>query len=230
MEVGSAYNIQPDSLTQMYVNLTGLERYENSQGEGGTDRESDLALYTRIDEARKRPDTSGNGWDYRSWALEVPGVGEAKVVELPQGPGTVGVTVIDSNYQTAAEEILEAVRANIQAKRPVGPTVTVDTAGEVEITVSAGVTVSGTTPGAVQAELESRLKDYLAQLVRGKYQKIYYGPEEDGPYSLIYNRVLALLLSIEGVENFSALTVNGTTADVMLQADQVPVLKEVSVT
>ena len=190
-EVGSAYNIQPDSLTQMYVNLTGLERYENSQGEGGTDRESDLALYTRIDEARKRPDTSGNGWDYRSWALEVPGVGEAKVVELPQGPGT---------------------------------------AGEVEITVSAGVTVSGTTPGAVQAELESRLKDYLAQLVRGKYQKIYYGPEEDGPYSLIYNRVLALLLSIEGVENFSALTVNGTTADVMLQADQVPVLKEVSVT
>ena len=83
---------------------------------------------------------------------------------------------------------------------------------------------------AVQAELESRLKDYLAQLVRGKYQKIYYGPEEDGPYSLIYNRVLALLLSIEGVENFSALTVNGTTADVMLQADQVPVLKEVSVT
>ena len=92
------------------------------------------------------------------------------------------------------------------------------------------MTVSGTTPGAVQAELESRLKDYLAQLVRGKYQKIYYGPEEDGPYSLIYNRVLALLLSIEGVENFSALTVNGTTADVMLQADQVPVLKEVSVT
>ena len=137
---------------------------------------------------------------------------------------------IKGNEYCADKEILEAVRANIQAKRPVGPAVTVDTAGEVEITVSAGVTVSGTTPGAVQAELESRLKDYLAQLVRGKYQKIYYGPEEDGPYSLIYNRVLALLLSIEGVENFSALTVNGTTADVMLQADQVPVLKEVSVT
>ena len=42
--------------------------------------------------------------------------------------------------------------------------------------------------------------------------------------------MLALLLSIEGVENFSALTVNGTAADVTLQADQVPVLKEVSVT
>lgn len=158
-------------------------------------------------------------------------MGEAKVVELPQGPGTVGVTVIDSNYQTAAEEILEAVRANIQAKQPVGPAVTVDTAGEVEITgLRRGDGVRDPPPGAVQAELESRLKDYLAQLVRGKYQKIYYGPEEDGPYSLIYNRVLALLLSIEGVENFSALTVNGTTADVMLQADQVPVLKEVSVT
>lgn len=152
-EVGSAYNIQPDSLTQMYVNLTGLERYENSQGEGGTDRESDLALYTRIDEARKRPDTSGNGWDYRSWALEVPGVGEAKVVELPQGPGTVGVTVIDSNYQTAAEEIL---RRCGPTSRPAagGPRGDGGHGGEVEITVSAGVTVLGTTPGSVQAELE----------------------------------------------------------------------------
>ena len=85
-------------------------------------------------------------------------------------------------------------------------------------------------PIATDDERVNRLHGQVAQLVRGKYQKIYYGPEEDGPYSLIYNRVLALLLSIEGVENFSALTVNGTTADVMFQADQVPVLKEVSVT
>ena len=72
--------------------------------------------------------------------------------------------------------------------------------------------------------------NYAAQLVRGKYQKIYYGPEEDGPYSLIYNRVLALLLNVDGVENFASLTVNGGTADVTIQAGEIPVLGEVSVT
>ena len=52
----------------------------------------------------------------------------------------------------------------------------------------------------------------------------------DLPYTLYYNRVLALLLNVEGVENFASLTVNGGTADVTIQAGEIPVLGEVSVT
>ena len=69
-EAGSAYNIASGTLSRMYVNINGLERYVNGQAEGGTDRESDAALYQRVDEARKQPATSGNGWDYRRWAME----------------------------------------------------------------------------------------------------------------------------------------------------------------
>ena len=49
------------------------------------------------------------------------------------------------------------------------------------------------------------------------------------PLTLL-TRVLAILLTIPGVENFSALTVNGGTADVSIQADTIPVLGEVTVT
>ena len=49
-------------------------------------------------------------------------------------------------------------------------------------------------------------------------------------YTLIYNRVVAILLNIPGVENFTSLTVNGGTADVTIQAGQIPVAGEVSVT
>ena len=35
---------------------------------------------------------TGNGYQYRQWAMEIPGVGNAKVVELPGGPGTVSYT------------------------------------------------------------------------------------------------------------------------------------------
>ena len=79
-------------------------------------------------------------------------------------------------------------------------------------------------------ELGRRLRDYFRELVRQKFGTVYYGPEADLPYTLYYNRVLALLLNVEGVENFASLTVNGGTADVTIQAGEIPVLGEVSVT
>ncbi len=228
-EVGSAYNIAPGTLSKMYVNVSGLESYVNTQGEGGTDEESDAALFGRVDEARKRPRTSGNGWDYRGWAMEVSGVGEAKVVELVNGAGTVGVTVADSNFEAASPEIVAEVQENIQAKRPAGASVTVASATELEISVIAVVTVSGTSATEVQTEFETRLRDYFKTLIQQKYQTIYYGPELDTAYTLYYNRVLALLLTIDGVQTFSTLTVNDTTADISIPANSVPVLKEVHV-
>lgn len=228
---GSSYNIAPDTLTQMYVNLPGLTGYENGQAEGGTDRESDEALYTRIVAARQRPDTSGNGWDYQDWAMEVPGVGAVKVVELASGPGTVGLTVVDSNYQGASEEIVEAVDTLIQSPghRPVGADVTVTAAADLDINVEAVVVVSGTTPGEVQTALEAALEDYCKTLIGQKYEAVYYGPESDLAYTLYYNRVLALLLTIEGVQTFTTLTLNDGTGDITIPAGSVPVIREVHV-
>ena len=113
MEVGAAYNILPGTISGMWVNISGLTSYTNQEATGGTDRESGEQLYERIEEARQRPRTSGNGWDFRSWALEVDGVGEAKVVELYDGPGTVSLTLVDSTQlevdgDTSTARLLQA--------------------------------------------------------------------------------------------------------------------------
>lgn len=50
--------------------------------------------------------------------------------ELPSGPGTVGVTLVDSNDRAPSEEIVEAVEAHIGEERPIGAAVTVTAAGE----------------------------------------------------------------------------------------------------
>ena len=230
LDVGAAYNIQAGAITGMWVNISGLSSYYNTEATGGTDRESGEQLYDRIDEARKRPRTSGNGWDFRGWALEVAGVGEAKVVELAGGPGTVGLTLADSAGNPASDEMVADVLANVLAKKPIGATPTVKAATALEIGVAATVSVSGISLDEVKRELEDGLSDYLKALIGSKYGKIYYGPGEDLPYTLIYNRVLAILLNIQGVENFSALTVNGGTTDVTIQPDSIPVLGEVVVT
>lgn len=227
---GAAYNIGAGALVSMFVNLPGLASYRNQEAAGGTDPESDAALYQRIRERRQKPVNGANGWQYRAWAMEVPGVGNAKVVELAEGPGTVGLTVVDSNLAPASEEILAACRDYIAQKRPIGATVTVGAPEPLEISLTAEVVISSaTTTQAVRQELERRVGDYLAGLVAEKYAVICYAPEEDGPYTVIYNRILALLLTIDGVENAASLAVNGGTADLTVQADQVPELGTVEV-
>ena len=92
------------------------------------------------------------------------------------------------------------------------------------------MTVQGISLDEVKRELETGLTEYLKTLIETKYGRIYYGPDEDLPYTLVYNRVLAILLNIKGVENFSALTVSGGEEDISIPADSIPVLGEVVVT
>ena len=229
-EEGSAYNVEAGAITGMYVNPVGLSSYANGAASGGTDPESDAALFQRIQERRQKPVNGANGWQYRQWALSVPGVGEAKVVELAQGAGTVGVTLVDSNMEPASAGIVSACQSAIDAQRPVGAAVTVAAPSGVDISVDAAVIISGaTTAQTVETAMADRLREYLAGLISAKYGQIYYGPEEDLAYTVLYNRVLALLLTIDGVENATTLTVNGGTRDVTIQAGQVPTLGQVEV-
>lgn len=230
-EEGAAYNIGPQTIVNMYVNIPGLTSYSNEQAAGGTDREGDPALLQRIEERRQKPANGANGWQYRAWALSVPGVGDAKVVELAEGPGTVGVVLVDSTMAPASPEIVSTCQTLIDAQRPVGATALVSAPTAVEIDVTAVVVISSaTTPETVKTELEKRLRAYLADTIRTKYGVIYYGPGEDKAYTVIYNRILALLLTIEGVENATTLTVNGGTVDITIQPDEVPTVGTVEVT
>lgn len=227
---GAAYNVPPGAIDRMFVNLSGLDSYENTQGVGGTDQESDESLFLRIVDARQRPAVSGNGWDYRRWALDVDGVGDVKIVELWDGPGTVGLTITDTAFQSPADEIVQAVLAYILANKPIGATPTVWAAQAMEITVRAQIITLGTTAEEVREELEARLREQFQRMIQAKYRTIYYSPEEDRSYTLLYNRVLALLLSIDGVDTFTSLSVNDSTADIIIPADSIPVVGEVYVT
>lgn len=228
--VGAAYNVQAGAVVRMLVNKPGVDSFQTTQAAGGTDTESDAALFARVDDARKRPATSGNGWDYRRWAMEVDGVGEVKIVELWDGPGTVGLTVVGSNFRAPEETIVRAVEAHVLEQKPVGATPAVFPAEELPVSVSAQVSVLGTTAESVAETLAERLRDLLERMIRQKCQAICYTPEDDGCYTLLFNRVLALLLSIDGVDNFSALTLNGGTEDLVIPPDSIPVLEEVTVT
>ena len=54
--------------------------------------------------------------------------------------------------------------------------------------------------------------------------------EKQRDFGLDVIRVLALLLTIDGVQNFTTMTVNGGTEDVSIPAGSVPTVGTVSVT
>lgn len=86
-EAGSAYNVEAGAIDRMYVNLTGLTDYHSEAAAGGTDAESDAALLARIRERVQRPPTSGNGYQYRQWAMEIRGWETPRWWSCPAGRG-----------------------------------------------------------------------------------------------------------------------------------------------
>ena len=213
---GAAYNIGAGELVRMYVNLIGLTGYENAAAEGGTDAESDAALCKRLYGHLQKPATSGNVYHYEQWALEVEGVGAVKVSPLWNGAGTVKVLLVDANMEPAGAAIVAACKANIEANRPIGASVTVMSAQGLPVNVVARVTVeASTTKEDVQKAFVSKLDAYMKELAFVDY-------------TLYYSRVAALLMSIDGVVDYAELTVNGNSGNVAIGAEQVPVLGEVA--
>ena len=209
-EVGSAYNVEAGELSQMAATLPGLSSWSNGPAAGGTDPESDGALYERIHAYLSRPATSGNAYHYEQWALEVAGVGAARVFPLWNGAGTVKVVLVDGGMEPAT--------ISAEAERPIGAAVTVAAAAPLSINVTAAVTLDGSAPlSQVKTEFEATLDTYLMELAFSAS-------------TLRYNQVAYLLLSIPGVSDFTALTINGGTGNVSIGDEQVPVKGTVTLT
>lgn len=217
---GAAGNIEAGELVRMYVNMTGLTHFTNEVFTGGTDAESDLALVTRYALRRMETPASGNLADYRQWALAVDGVGAVRVVDLEDGPGTVGILLADSNMQPASDDIVAEVVDYIESMRPIGmeaaPHVRAGTA--LPIDIAAEVTLDGSIgEDELQAALAQGLADYLAGIVFTDA-------------NVLYSRVLLLLLSIDGVLDFQSLTLNGTEGNIAVDYTEIPVVGTVEVT
>lgn len=231
-EVGDLYNISAGEITQTLKNYSGITGYTNGEASGGTDPESDASLLSRYLDRMRRTATSGNPYHYQQWANSVEGVGASRVIAKWDGPGTVKVILADPNMEPAAEETVEACGAYIEKQRPVGAAVTVVAANAKELSVSATVTIDGTTKEAVKTAFTEALGAYFRSLVTTAFAQNLDGQLDtlaEETYTVSYNRISAILLTIPGVVDHTALLVGGGTENISVAADAVPVLTEVTV-
>ena len=214
---GAAYNAAPDTIAQLFKNIPGVAGITNDAAAvGGSDAETDEALRERVLLRLQTPATSGNAYHYQQWALDVAGVGAAKVLPLWAGAGTVKVVLASPGMGAVNADTVEAAAAYIEAQRPIGADVTVVSATAKEIAVTATLAISSdTTLSAVKDAFSEALKEY--------FQGLAFDAS-----SVSYNKIAYLLMSVPGVNDYTDLKINGGTSAISLQTSEVPAVGTVT--
>ena len=217
-QVGSGNNVPPGTLTSLVTSVGGVQQVTNpAAAQGGADVESDESLFSRLDQYRKNRATSGNTADYIQWAMEVSGVGAVQVLPIWNGPGTVKVILAGNDKKPVDAAIVQNCQSHMETVRPIGAQVTVESAGAFSVSVAAVLQLAeGAALETVKTEFLKKLEEYFQELALQKD-------------TVPYNRVAFLLLSIPGVDNFTALSLNGGEADLSIPKGSVPVFGEADI-
>ncbi|MDF2907482.1 MAG: phage protein [Herbinix sp.] len=212
-EIGNTYS---GALTPI-DNVYGVTASITDIITAGEDTETDEELRERYFAQVRSAGTSGNKYDYRNWALDVPGCGDAKVYPLWDGPGTVKVLVIDEDM--AIDPALPAiVSAYIETVRPIGAIVTVESPVSLTINITANIVLDGTrTYADVVSGFTAILTNHLKQTVFEVY-------------SLSYAKIGSLLLSVPGVNDYNTLLVNGGTVNIAIDDTEMPIAGTITLT
>lgn len=217
LEVGKQYNLLANTRLTLTEPINGVnDIYVKSNFENGTDIESDEDLRERFFTTIKKSYTSGNVAHYEMWTLEVDGTGACKVYPLKNGNGTVEIVITNSDMLGASSELIENVKANIEEKRPIGASVTVVSATEKAINVSATIRlIKGYDIEEVKAEFATKLTQYLKEIA---FKDTY----------ISIARLGNLLLDTSGVFDYADFKVNGVNSNIILSDTDVPKVGELS--
>ncbi len=214
---GDVCNVAENAICVMQ-SLTTVAITASTAAEGGTDVETDEELRQRLNSVRSRVPASCNEAQYEAWAMEVDGVGKARVLGRWNGPGTVKIVLVNEDMRAAEESTVQAVQMHLDPRREICTEVTCVPATDVEIHVEAQVVLAdGFSAEQVQRAFGALVEKYLAGLA------LTGNP-------VVYNRIVYMLLSVEGVNDFLSLTVNGTEENLPLDMSAAPRVGTVSIT
>lgn len=217
-EAGTIGNVPANTVLNMSDPPAGFESVTNIHPvTNGYDAEGDEEYRQRIYDRARTPATSGNVQHYLNWAREVTGVGDAKVFPLWNGGGTVKVVVVNSNKRAADDELVKVVHDHIEVVRPIGATVTVESAREKAVNISAKLTLdAGASLEQVKAAISASIAEHFRSIVFKR--------------SIVsYALVGAVFLDTAGVVDYADMTLNGTVSNIPLGENEIPVVGEINV-
>ena len=202
---------------------------------GGADRETDEQLYERIKLYDTRANTAYVGCerDYQLWALEVPGVGSARVQGCEDrdgngGDGIVYVSITDSQGGQASQRLINEVYNHIASPddienklSAVNSKLVVETPDVLKVDIKAEITLDTNVDFNASIEnIENEFKDKVTEYLVTTYDK----------NKVIRHDIGAILTNIYGVLDYTKLTLNDNSENLPFTISDIPVLGEVTIT
>lgn len=212
VEPGVVGIVPDNSIVGVTEPIKGLTRITNNlPTEGGAEAEGDDSLRERILDRNRNKPLSGAKNDYKRWAKEVPGVGNAIILPLWDGDGTVKVLITDTENKLATSELIQSVKTYIdpvdgmgEGVAPIGSTVTVDTLTPVLLILKLNLQIKdGYELEDVEESIKLNINDYLSDKTSVRYMKLN-----------------AIITNTNGVQDHNGLLVNGTENNIILQVDE----------
>lgn len=213
-EFGQVGNVPANTIVNFPASINGLVNVYNPEPVvDGYDEETDNDLRQRYYDKLQRPGKAGNKYHYREWALEVTGVGDAKIFPRYNGPLSMKVVVIDANKLPANVELIEAVRDHIEEEMPFGvDDLLIISAEALLIDLSVALSLMpGYTEEVVKANIKKNITKHLKEIA---FRTSFVS----------YAKIGALIIESDGVLDYQDLLINGSTANVVIPDDGVPVM------
>lgn len=203
----------------------------------GQDTESDDDLKARYVSAMNQKPFAGNFEAYKELALGISGIGNVQIYPLWDGGGTVLLSLVNDNNEPISSSIQNEIQNMIDPQdhsasgiglAPIGHSVTVTTATEHTINITAVVFAEGNIAN-YQTAIENAIGDYI-ETVRnswGVFSNYTYDKK------IYISRLISAIMSVEGVYDVGTITINGDDNDYELiensSTQEIPVLGTVTI-
>lgn len=196
---------------------------------GGYDEEDDESLKARLMEydLNKGESNIGNKSDYKRWALEIVGVGDATVITPIDDTGLITLVLTDMNGSPASVDLCESVYNHIMGSindesdrlAPINAQLKVIPPQTINVTITAIIELEGDTSQTLEtitAAFTTALMTYFPQAISDK--------------EIRYEKVKSILSGIDGVYDFKDVFINDTQGNIFLASGVLPTIDEENIT
>lgn len=196
----------------------------------GEDEEGDESLRKRYFASYDLQAFGGNAADYKERIGAMDGVGGVKIARAPSGGGTVGVTIVSSQWTVPTSELISAVQTAVDPVvnrgagvgiAPIGHTVTVS--GVIGKTIKVSFTLTfeaNVTWSNVQTDVTTAIRTYFETLTKSW--------ADSASLTVRISQIETRVLAVPGVLDITETKLNGFAANLQLTATEIPLLGSVT--
>lgn len=191
----------------------------------GEDEEDVEELRQRYLNSMSSSAYGGNVADYKEKVMLLDGVGGLKVYPVWNGGGTVKIVFINSSFGVPSDELVEKIQEEIDPSgysgkgygvAPIGHVVTVAPVTPISVNLETKISyVEGWSWETCAAEIEQAVDDYLLETSKSW--------DSNDQLIVRISQLESKILNCTGVFDISKTTLNGSTSNLYLDKNEIPI-------